>query len=152
MSLSIVPAEQLLAQAFAGQIIRSKAGGDNAKGIIAANTAIQFGQGLEQLAAGDPSAALTALTNQLQSSNLDPATLDALQKLQGFALSQVAVAEQFAVFVPAFGATAQAVLTNLGTGIANAGQIDLKNYQAAQAKASAKSAEAPAADSALTRT
>lgn len=144
MSFNFVPLEQLFPQAITGLAIQ-KAASTPADGVKACNDAIQIGNAIEQLASGDPAAALAAVNAAITNGKMDPAVASAVLQIVTLGLNQASLNAQVATFIPFLGATVEAVLTNIGKGVANAGTLDLPQYQAAEQKASAAAAPSAAA-------
>lgn len=126
--LKLIPAEQLAAQIIAGEIIASTAGDDPAKRVADAGIALEWATGVQQLADGDPTAALSALNAQLTKSSLDPAVLNGLQGMLQFGLQQGAIAAQVTSFNPLFGAVPKAIATNIAAGVTAAANIEISTY------------------------
>ncbi|HEX5461872.1 MAG TPA: hypothetical protein VFX20_18050 [Steroidobacteraceae bacterium] len=150
LNFNIVPVEQWAAQMLAGEIIAATAGSDPVKRVADANVALEWAGGIQQLAAGDPTSALAALTAQLGKSSWDPAVVDGLQNMLGFGLQQVSVKAQITKFIPFFGATAKAVADNVAAGVTAAANIEISTYtpKIPQASSKSQSAGPPAATAA----
>ena len=137
MSFNFVPLEQLFPQAMTGLAIKAAAS-TPAAGVAACETAIAVGTAIEQLAGGNPAAALAAVNAAIGNAKMDPAVASAVLQLVVLGVNQASLNAQIATFIPVMGATIEAVLTNIGKGVANAGSLDLAQYQAAARSAAAQ--------------
>lgn len=126
--LNIATAEQLAAEAIAGAIISQVAGSDAQKRVSAANSAIEAGKILNDIAVGDVTSALTALQANLNTSNIDPAIASAINVAMQAGLQQAAIVGAIGSFVPLLGSTGVSVMQNLSIGLIAAGNAEIAKY------------------------
>lgn len=125
---NLVPIEQYTAQLAAALLISNGQGGDAQKILPRAQTALNWGNALAGVAAGDVAGALAAATAALQKPDMDPAVAASLQQLLQVGFSQLQIAANVNALTPLLGATVSAVISNISKGVIAAADIEISTY------------------------
>ena len=125
MSITLVPVEQALA-AWAVDRIIMRGSPTPAVILTRANTALEVAATITDLQNGNAAQAQQDFNTVIADPTMDPVIAFELQALEAAAIQQLAVANQIGNLVPIWGATAQAIATNLVAGITTAANILIK--------------------------
>lgn len=128
MSLTIKPFEQLAAEAITGLIITGGQKGNATNIVKRATTALAVSTAFTDIASGNAAAGVAALQAAVSNSSLDPGVGLAVQGLFGIAAQQLSLASTLNNALPIFGASAEAVATNVAAGVTAAANAEIAKY------------------------
>jgi hypothetical protein len=126
--MNIVPFEQLIATALAGEIISGGQNGNAANIVKRANTALAVGTAVSQLGQGNAAPGVQALGVALASSNLDPGVSLAVQGLFGIASQQAELIAELNKAIPALSSQATTLIANVAAGVIAAANAEIAKY------------------------